>query len=170
MKKLIPFLSLFGLLLLFVSCGDDDSDSGPSLEVNNTITIGSEVYDISNGAYIDFGVTEEVYEASFAISDATLTPNTSSFSFSTSADIVIIFSLASTGSSLAEGTYTEGDILNPEGNVYFEPNVQVDGSVIAVTGGTIQLEGSAPNFTIALNLNLSTGESLTGGYIGTFMD
>ena len=134
------------------------------------ITIGNETFDISSGAFIDFGVTSEAYEASFALSDATLTPRESSFSFSTSASIVIVFNLFSPGNTLASGTYTKGDEISPSGSVFLDGVVQVNGNASSITGGTIQFSGSAPNFTVQLDVSLSSGEQLSGGYSGTYIE
>lgn len=138
--------------------------------MNNQLTLGDKTYDISNGAFIDLGETEGLYQGSFGLADATISANTSSFSVGSSASIRVIFNLASVGTgSLKEGSYSEGDVLGPDaGKVYFVAQIIADGTSYTASGGTIDLRGSSPNFTVNFNLQLSGGKTLTGGFQGAF--
>ncbi|MEQ8627545.1 hypothetical protein [Ekhidna sp.] len=164
MKQLLLSISILSIIII-TSCGSDDGVS-----VNNQITVGDQTFDIANGGFIDFGETEGITEGAFALSDANISISSSSFSISTSSDIRIIFSLASLGSGgLASGDYSEGDVLSPDaGKVFFIQLIKAGENTYSVTGGTIKLSGSSPNFTISFDLSLDGGDKLTGGFKGEF--
>ena len=167
MKKITLFLSILALVI-FTSCGDDDGD-GPS--VNNEITVGSQTYAITNGAFIDLGESEGTSQGVFAIADANITISASQLSISTSSTIRVVVQLISLGTGgLQSGGYELGDVLRPDaGQVFFVTQIRADGTDLNVDSGTVTLSGSAPNFTLQFDLSLDGGERLTGGYQGEFV-
>jgi len=164
MKKLLLTISILSIIII-TSCSKDDEAS-----VNNQVSIGGQTYDIVGGGFLDLGESEGITEGAFALSDASVSISGSSFSISTSSDIRIIFNMASLGSGgLASGEYNQGDVLSPDaGKVYFIQLIEAEGTTYSVSGGTISLSGSSPNFTVSFNLNLDGEEKLTGGFSGEF--
>ncbi len=168
MKKILLLLSVF-TLIIFTSCGDDDGDSG--VTVNNEITIGSSTYEITNGGFVDLGESEGTSQGVFGIADANISISGSQLSISTSTTIRVVVQLISVGTGGGQsGEYELGDVLRPDaGKVFFVTQILADGEVLSVDSGTVTLSGSSPNFTLQYDLNLDGGDKLTGGFKGEFV-
>jgi len=165
MKKVLFSLSILSILLIS-SCGSDD---GGDTSVENQVTLGDEIFDINNGGFVDFGESEGTSQGGFILTDGAVSISGNTFSVS-QATISISFTLVSLGTGgLQSGSYPFGDVVSAGStNAFLGAAISANGASPQVTGGTITLSGSSPNFTITLDLDLNTDEKLTGGFAGEF--
>lgn len=170
MKKAILSLSVAAILLTS-SCGSDDSTAA----VVNELLFDGTSLEGASGIVVDIGATDDHYTQLFAISDGDMNYNgsTGSFQFQTSSKFFLSLGAASLGNSqFSTGTFEYRQLASSVPDVshfYSGTFVDIDNSqTLSVTGGTITISGSSPNYTLQFDLTLTGGKKLTGAYVGTF--
>ncbi len=164
---------LLGLLVLS-SCGDDDDDDTQQ-DVVNELTVGGQAFTGTDGLIIDIGSIVTHYQYTIGISDASLDVSSSGngFRFSTSSSFLISFGAASfepDAFQTGEFSYLSSIDTVPLDNYFFSGTfTNVDtGTTLNITGGTITISGTSPNFTVQFDVDLQGGEKITGAYVGAF--
>lgn len=191
MKFPLPKLTL--LLLLFcglftVSCSSDDDDDTSTPALSNQFEYDTKRYDLKTGVYADLDLSDmfgmEVSSHSsrvFILADADLLSSSATFSTE------LVLALFSPGTSFTTGTFQYASIDNivqlaAQQNKYFftQSGLLIDlnadgdsddeGEELAITGGTIKVSGTQPNYTVECDLTLENGKSLKVQYSGAFID
>lgn len=163
-KGLLPYLFMFGMILLISSCGDDDDSTnsysydGTTYNITNAFLddiggnfAGSHDYDIylagdgiSAGNSILNGTGDFLYLDLNTAANNGLEPGTYSWSSTRDAQTIV------SGSSIATNFNTS----------------TLSGNLIALTGGTVVISQNGDEFTFDINLEAS-GTMVTGSYTGS---
>lgn len=172
MKNFLFTLSIISIFAL-TSCGKDEGGVTLTNELNfdGTVLVGE------NGLISDIGVetkTPDHYTYEFGISDGALQlSSTGNFQFQTNADFALVFGASSLGTSqFNTGVFPFRSAASsvPNSNFFFDGTfIDINNnSQLSVTGGTVTISGSSPNYQVAVDLSLNGGKKVTGAFIGTF--
>ncbi|WP_181306739.1 hypothetical protein [Rufibacter sp. XAAS-G3-1] len=188
MKKSTLSFKLMTLLLcgfLTVSCGDDDEEQLPSLE--NQLEYFDTIYDLTLGASLDagatgFSTTNTHHVQAFLLTD--VNQNTGAekvnlvfytYSLGASSFKTGRFEYANfAGLTLAQRTATYGNksfFLNSYLVVDLNNDKQLDNTeVVRIASGSVNISGTAPNYTLDCHVVLENGQTLRAQYSGEFID
>ena len=179
MKKLSLIAAAFSMLTL-VSC-EKDEDGNPDNSSRNVLNYNEQELEINFANTIDFGSTistgnrvNEFHTQSFLLGDGNYSAETET----TTGGYRFATKLISEGSDFTPGTFTiishEAMATNlPYGNASLVLDANEDNILngadteIEAVGGTVTIEGTADNYTITVDVDLSNNEKLTGEYTGT---
>ncbi|MBC3540683.1 hypothetical protein ACFSC6_12405 [Rufibacter sediminis] len=176
------------MILLFcgfltASCGDDDEESLPSL--SNQLEYYDMMYDLTLGATFDGGPTgfssnDTHFGRVFLVTDAdnigervnlvfdTYSLGTSGFKAGRF-DYGSIAGLTSAQRSAAYGN--RSFFVNSYLVVDLNDDEELDNSeVVMITGGTVTISGTAPEYTLECDVVLENGQTVRAQYTGDFID
>lgn len=178
MKKLI---FTFILAASIVSCSNDDSNSNNS----NQINIDGANYTVIDAKAVDnFNFYSETHaEFNFVLAsapiDVTAIPG-SVFGFTTdNAKFALDLSIASLGTTFQNGVYQYDENFGfeqPSFNFFDGLTIYIDGNqdgqynnvqqdkILYATGGTVTVSGTAPNYILAFDVDLSNGDNFNFTY------
>lgn len=193
MKSLYP-LALCAFALLS-SCSEDADDPINPTAAPNQVSYNATKYSLQNGLLNNYGETDNHYNIDFSVSDGLFIPilNDLGNGFLTTiwltseATIEVAAELYAPGTDgFRTGTFeytslpeSEVDDVRLVGQYFFnEAYVAIDtnGDVeldedeeIRVIGGTIQVSGTYPRYTLVYDLALANGATLRGSYQDEFV-
>ena len=178
------------IIIVLTCCSDDQTEQASN---DNTLVYGEQSYPMDAGMFRIDGGTENHYHVDIATTDGSITPT-----YVNVGNLVIpiwrplgekvefwaeMYSAGTT--SFTTGTFefsttTEQEVDDPslkdisffnEAYVGFDAdgdNVVREEEEIMVSGGTITVKGSYPDYEILFDLQLENGRSVTGSYSGEF--
>lgn len=165
MKQIAFILTLFGLILI-QSCGSDDGDG---MSIKNQLSVKGTTYDVTHGAYVDLGTASGVTQGILAVSDGEVSIENNTFTVDGNSTVYFLANFAAVGNSLEPGEYSFSDSISGIiTQAFYGVLISADGTSLEVTEGTIELSGTAPNFTMIFNISLKGGGKLTGSFKDTF--
>ncbi|UZR98060.1 hypothetical protein [Chondrinema litorale] len=180
-------IAIFAGLLFLTSCDNDEDNDSESVEniIDNTVTVDLSEYPISYSFIINYGYDEDskFYNYDFYLTDGSLTED-NEFNSSTTFYIYSELFSASTN-SFTTGTFEYksyidaavddlSDVEHYFSRAYILRDSNGDGilsddsEIVEVTGGTIKVSGTSPNYTIMYDLELADNSALNGAYNGSF--
>ena len=191
------FLLLFGFLAVSCTDDDKDTNPGPDnankIEYNGANYTIKKGFFQDGGAQDLVGEEESHYNHNFFLTDGNVNLNNDgSLQNAGDAKIVIMTGLLSPGAaSFKTGTFEYSNIVQdattlPESefDAKYRPRyVMLMGTVIVdtdgdknfeeetaqvVTGGTIKVSGTKPNYSTEYNLTLDGGKTLKGSFTGSY--
>ncbi len=182
MKKLS--IILLASIFTLSSCSSDDEGSSSSSD----LTIDGQEFTITDAKAIDnyhlfYDTTHS--EFSFALADGPITveavPDFYSGFTTENASISMSLSMASLGNTFQNGVYQFEEFGDEDSNFSFFDtfDVYIDGngdndfydpqdSQLYTTAGTVTVSGTAPNYTLAIDVTLSNDENFQYTYNGGF--
>jgi hypothetical protein len=163
-------------------CNGSDEDQG-SLDVMNQIVVGSNTFTLREG-WLDFG--EEGYQyADLVLSEGDIELFTTildgvqyTWPIAVRASVAVSAELYYPGLNFTNGTYVyseghpSGQYTFGEGYVELDQNGDRDFSddeQIAIVSGTIEIQGTASNYSVTINVQLANGLNARGTYTGSFL-
>ena len=166
MKKLL-FLLSFSVLLLCMSCNDDEGDT-PVVGVSGTILFGGQSYTITSGIIVK-RLTNAGAEYEFFLADGSISSTASGGVSSQDSQILIAVRAISVGeTAVGSGSY---EVNRQVTDQYAFVSVTAAGSssVQSFVGGTVDISGSENTYSLTFNdVTFGGGISLTGSVNGTF--
>ena len=189
----LPYAVLLTTILL-TGCSDDADDAVPAL-VQNEVRYNDTRYALQNGLLNNYGETANHFNLDFSVSDGAFTPFLTdtgngflitlwSVSDATVEVAAELYSPGTDGFRTGTFEYTslseqEVDSRSLMGQYFFnEAYVAVDANndidlsedeEVRVTGGTIQVTGTYPQYTLVYALALANGATLPGSYDDEFI-
>jgi len=164
MKKLLFFLTITSLLL-FIRCGDDDSET-PQAGVNGTLTFGGQSYTIASGILVK-KLTSVGADYEFFLGDGSISATGSGGVSSGDSQILVAARAIAEGSTTLEaGTYEVSRQVNSQ-YAFVSVTAAGSSSVQSIVGGTIEISGSENTYSLTFNA-FGGGIALTGSVNGTF--
>lgn len=179
MKKLI---FTFILAASILSCSSDDNGSSTN---GNQINVNGSNYSITDAKAVDnYNFFSETHaEFNFVLAsapiDVTATPG-SVYGFTTdNAKFALNLSIAALGTTFQNGVYQYDENFGfeePNFNFFDGLTIYIDGNqdgqynnpqqdnVLVATGGTVTVSGTAPNYVLAFDVEMSNGQNLTFTY------
>ncbi|WP_462247517.1 hypothetical protein [Ekhidna sp.] len=165
MKKILPILSIFALILIS-SCGSDDtSTSEPKL--SGTVTFDGQSYTVANGFFTQ-GETDGAAEGIFFISDGTFTVGSSGNVTASDATIIITIRAIHEGASVIGGGAYITNSITQDQYAFVTVQTASDESQSFV-GGTVNISGSGNSYDVTFtDVPFGQGVTLTGTVTGTY--
>ena len=194
MTKHLYYVATLVLLIIGGCAGDNDDAVTPTTA--NQVTYGNTPYSLANGLANDYRTidSDNHYNIDFSVSDGLFIP----FLVDLGTGILVQLWNVSDGTieihaelyspgpgAFKNGTFNytslpESEIEDPSlvGEYFFQDAyvaIDTDGDQdlgedeeIAVTGGTIQVSGTSPEYNLVYNLTLADGKTLRGSFSGEF--
>ncbi|WP_420318839.1 hypothetical protein [Ekhidna sp.] len=171
MKKLL-LIPLLALLIVMVSCGDDDGDS---VSTNGQLSFDGETATLTHAYIEDYG---ENGNGSFDV-DITLTSKAVDFNADNISNVSVVYLDLNTSQQnvLEAGTYTYSDgerdeFVMVDGFVAINASFDSEGNLTQgkafdVAGGTVTVSVSSGVYSISFTLTGDNDERATGSFTGT---
>ena len=168
MKRFL-FLLTLGLLVVLSSCSDDDGEA--SVGLTGATNYDGEAISISDGLFGEFA-EDGAYAATFFLADAPLSFDEDTEAATFQGEVLISVVIGVEGDSFQPGTYPiEFNSSSSRIAIVFVTTIadnQVDTTLDAATGGTVNITGSGNSYTITFDLTFESELELTGTASGGF--
>jgi hypothetical protein len=162
-------------VFFLISCSDDD-DAAPGLAFGTgtgQVTVEATNYPLDKGLVFNYGLNtgSDTYNFDIELYSGNLTVNPTTGITGIGNYLYLELHTDQSG-GLANGTYTYGNATSnfalTDSELAVDYNFQTDdsSSFFNVNGGTVEVTRNGSNYTVALNLTLSGGSTLTGNYTG----